>query len=63
MPLLLRTPLRTHRFHLPRRQFRSRVTGQHADPAVPAHAAKVAVPLLLLALACYAVGFWALTRI
>ncbi|MCI3274739.1 protein kinase domain-containing protein [Streptomyces cylindrosporus] len=25
--------------------------------------AKVAVPLLLLALACYAVGFWALTRI
>ncbi|MFF7735304.1 protein kinase [Streptomyces sp. NPDC007984] len=30
----------------------------HAGPA-----AKVAVPLLLLALACYAVGFWALTRI
>ncbi|MFJ4278252.1 protein kinase [Streptomyces massasporeus] len=32
----------------------------------PSHAgppAKVAVPLLLLALACYAVGFWALTRI
>ncbi|SMQ17581.1 serine/threonine protein kinase [Streptomyces sp. Ag82_O1-12] len=30
----------------------------HAGPP-----AKVAVPLLLLALACYAVGFWALTRI
>ncbi|GLP70496.1 hypothetical protein TUSST3_71160, partial [Streptomyces sp. TUS-ST3] len=25
--------------------------------------AKVAIPLLLLALACYAVGFWALTQI
>ncbi|MCX3287346.1 protein kinase [Streptomyces sp. NEAU-H22] len=30
----------------------------HAGPP-----AKVAVPLLLLALACYAVGFWALTRL
>ncbi|MFI6804550.1 protein kinase [Streptomyces luteogriseus] len=30
----------------------------HAGPP-----ARVAVPLLLLALACYAVGFWALTRI
>ncbi|MEV4784579.1 protein kinase [Streptomyces tuirus] len=30
----------------------------HAGPP-----AKVAVPLLLLALACYAVGFWALTRV
>ncbi|MFJ2948826.1 protein kinase [Streptomyces sp. NPDC087226] len=29
----------------------------------PGPPAKVAVPLLLLALACYAVGFWALTRI
>ncbi|MFI1164913.1 protein kinase [Streptomyces sp. NPDC020801] len=28
----------------------------------PGPPAKVAVPLLLLALACYAVGFWALTR-
>ncbi|MFI6855440.1 protein kinase [Streptomyces sp. NPDC050416] len=37
-----------HRAHRPRR---------------PGPPAKVAVPLLLLALACYAVGFWALTRI
>ncbi|SDD99668.1 serine/threonine-protein kinase [Streptomyces prasinopilosus] len=29
----------------------------------PGPPARVAVPLLLLALACYAVGFWALTRI
>ncbi|MDG9718635.1 serine/threonine protein kinase, partial [Streptomyces sp. DH24] len=29
----------------------------------PGPPAKVAVPLLLLALACYAVGFWALARI
>ncbi|MDH6700628.1 serine/threonine-protein kinase [Streptomyces sp. MAA16] len=29
----------------------------------PGPPAKVAVPLLLLALACYAIGFWALTRI
>ncbi|WP_406007910.1 protein kinase [Streptomyces sp. NBC_00637] len=29
----------------------------------PGPPAKVALPLLLLALACYAVGFWALTRI
>ncbi|HET9382101.1 MAG TPA: serine/threonine-protein kinase [Streptomyces sp.] len=29
----------------------------------PGPPAKVAVPLLLLALACYAVGFWALTRV
>ncbi|MFF6913554.1 protein kinase [Streptomyces sp. NPDC012466] len=32
-------------------------------PSRPGPPAKVAVPLLLLALACYAVGFWALTRI
>jgi serine/threonine-protein kinase len=29
----------------------------------PGPPAKVAIPVLLLALACYAVGFWALTRI
>ena len=29
----------------------------------PGPSAKVAVPVLFLALACYAVGFWALTRI
>ncbi|MEU7720301.1 serine/threonine-protein kinase [Streptomyces tibetensis] len=32
-------------------------------PSRPGPPAKVAIPLLLLALACYAVGFWALTRI
>ncbi|MDO0934649.1 protein kinase [Streptomyces sp. DG2A-72] len=32
-------------------------------PRRPGPPAKVAVPLLLLALVCYAVGFWALTRI
>ncbi|MEU0442724.1 MULTISPECIES: serine/threonine-protein kinase [unclassified Streptomyces] len=45
---------------------------QSPQPSRAAHAArrrrtgppaKVAVPLLLLALACYAVGFWALTRV
>ncbi|MFF7793622.1 protein kinase [Streptomyces sp. NPDC007991] len=35
----------------------------HRPPRRPGPPAKVAVPLLLLALACYAVGFWALTRI
>ncbi|MFI6352582.1 protein kinase [Streptomyces sp. NPDC050743] len=29
----------------------------------PGPSAKVAIPILLLALACYAVGFWALTRV
>ncbi|MFB6848266.1 protein kinase [Streptomyces sp. NPDC056373] len=32
-------------------------------PPRPGPPAKVAIPILLLALACYAVGFWALTRI
>ncbi|MFJ7337665.1 protein kinase [Streptomyces sp. NPDC101116] len=32
-------------------------------PSRPGPPARVAVPLLLLALACYAVGFWALSRI
>ncbi|GAA2297355.1 hypothetical protein GCM10010234_44640 [Streptomyces hawaiiensis] len=32
-------------------------------PSRPGPPAKVALPLLLLALACYAVGFWALARI
>ncbi|MEU9474337.1 serine/threonine-protein kinase [Streptomyces sp. NPDC048191] len=50
----------------------------HPPPGVPAHGrrarragrkrrpgppAKAAIPILLLALACYAVGFWALTRV
>ncbi|MGW2468574.1 protein kinase domain-containing protein [Streptomyces bauhiniae] len=34
----------------------------HSRPR-PGPSAKVAVPVLLLALVCYAVGFWALTRI
>ncbi|MDX3362552.1 hypothetical protein [Streptomyces sp. ME02-6978.2a] len=29
----------------------------------PGPPARIAVPVLLLALVCYAVGFWALTRI
>lgn len=37
-------------------------TRQHAQPR-PGPPAKVAVPVLLLALACFAVGFWALTQI
>ncbi|MEU0582297.1 serine/threonine-protein kinase [Streptomyces sp. NPDC006132] len=39
---------------------RHRAERQRRRPGPPA---KVAVPLLLLALACYAVGFWALSRI
>ncbi|MET9813586.1 serine/threonine-protein kinase [Streptomyces sp. NPDC006355] len=39
---------------------RHRAARQRRRPGPPA---KVAVPLLLLALACYAVGFWALSRI
>lgn len=35
---------------------------RHAQPR-PGPPAKVAVPVLLLALACFAVGFWALTQI
>ncbi|MFD7299808.1 protein kinase [Streptomyces pharetrae] len=35
----------------------------HAAARRPGPPAKVAVPLLLLALACYAVGFWALTQL
>ncbi|MYV43636.1 serine/threonine protein kinase, partial [Streptomyces sp. SID1328] len=34
----------------------------HSRPR-PGPSAKVAVPVLLLALVCYAVGFWALTRV
>ncbi|MGW3029868.1 serine/threonine protein kinase [Streptomyces sp. NPDC001178] len=40
-----------------RRSHRARPARRPGPPA------KVAIPLLLLALACYAVGFWALTRI
>ncbi|MEU8851825.1 serine/threonine-protein kinase [Streptomyces sp. NPDC048564] len=35
----------------------------HGVARRPGPPAKVAIPLLLLALACYAVGFWALTRV
>ncbi|MCT7352632.1 protein kinase [Streptomyces sp. 15-116A] len=46
----------------------SEATSRHAAPPSPPRRrpgppARVAVPLLLLALACYAVGFWALTQI
>ncbi|MEU4925012.1 protein kinase [Streptomyces yokosukanensis] len=47
-------PARGHRAGRARRARRNR------RPGPPA---KVAVPLLLLALACYAVGFWALARV
>ncbi|MCX5049547.1 MULTISPECIES: serine/threonine protein kinase [unclassified Streptomyces] len=40
-----------------RRNHRARPARRPGPPA------KVAIPLLLLALACYAVGFWALTRV
>lgn len=40
-----------------RRNHRARPARRPGPPA------KVAIPLLLLALACYAVGFWALTQI
>ncbi|MFI6563924.1 protein kinase [Streptomyces sp. NPDC050534] len=43
-----------------RRNHRARRARPARRPGPPA---KVAIPLLLLALACYAVGFWALTRI
>ncbi|MFJ8536575.1 serine/threonine-protein kinase [Streptomyces sp. NPDC093591] len=49
----------------PRRRGGHRAT-RRASPGLarrPGPPAKVTVPLLLLALACYAVGFWALTRI
>ncbi|MEU6918936.1 protein kinase domain-containing protein [Streptomyces olindensis] len=44
----------------PRTATRHRAERPRRRPGPPA---KVAVPLLLLALACYAVGFWALSRI
>ncbi|WP_369390534.1 protein kinase [Streptomyces sp. CG1] len=47
-------PAQRHRASRSRRAGRSRRTGPPA---------KVAIPMLLLALACYAVGFWALTRV
>ncbi|MGW5123632.1 protein kinase domain-containing protein [Streptomyces sp. NPDC004069] len=37
--------------------------GRPRRPRRPGPPAKVAIPLLLLALACYAVGFWALSRL
>ncbi|OLZ68443.1 serine/threonine protein kinase [Streptomyces sp. IMTB 2501] len=47
-------PAQRHRASRSRRAGRSRRSGPPA---------KVAIPMLLLALACYAVGFWALTRV
>lgn len=42
----------------PQRRHRAARPARRSGPP-----AKVAIPLLLLALACYAVGFWALTRV
>ncbi|MFG2946714.1 serine/threonine-protein kinase [Streptomyces adustus] len=41
----------------------ARETARHRARRRPGPPARVAVPVLLLALACYAVGFWALTRV
>ncbi|MGA5651982.1 protein kinase domain-containing protein [Streptomyces seoulensis] len=51
-----RTPPTVHPTETPR-------TPSHRAPSHSGPSAKVAVPVLLLALLCYAVGFWALTRV
>ncbi|NUP41287.1 MAG: serine/threonine protein kinase, partial [Streptomyces sp.] len=50
-------PVQAIRQETTRRSHRARPARRPGPPA------KVAIPLLLLALSCYAVGFWALTRI
>ncbi|MFJ7997022.1 serine/threonine-protein kinase [Streptomyces sp. NPDC096310] len=40
-----------------------RTVARHAPPRRPGPPPKVTVPVLLLALACFAVGFWALTQV
>jgi eukaryotic-like serine/threonine-protein kinase len=45
---------------VPARGRRARLASRSRRPGPPARAA---IPILLLALACYAVGFWALTRV
>ncbi|MET7655465.1 protein kinase [Streptomyces sp. NPDC005486] len=67
-PLAPHTP---HTPHAPRGPASARAASPHggrrghraARRERPGPPAKVALPLLFLALACYAVGFWALTRI
>ncbi|CAL9498412.1 serine/threonine-protein kinase [Streptomyces sp. enrichment culture] len=59
---------RDRRVPTPAQQFpqpppRAEARRNHRRRRRPGPPAKVAVPVLLLALACYAVGFWALTRI
>ncbi|MFE2583894.1 protein kinase [Streptomyces sp. NPDC059378] len=48
---------------VPRTPPTARETARHRARRRPGPPARVAVPLLLLALACYAVGFWALARV
>ncbi|MFE3602143.1 serine/threonine-protein kinase [Streptomyces sp. NPDC059142] len=40
-----------------------RTVAHHAPPRRPGPPPKVTIPVLLLALACFAVGFWALTQV
>ncbi|MEU6403951.1 protein kinase [Streptomyces sp. NPDC046985] len=49
--------------HAPARAVSRRRAHRAVRPARPGPPAKVALTLLLLALVCYAVGFWALTRL
>ncbi|MFF8572966.1 protein kinase [Streptomyces sp. NPDC015408] len=54
------TPTASYTARNPQAPAQHRATRRRRRPGPPA---AVAVPVLLLALACYAVGFWALTRI
>ncbi|MFF4208845.1 protein kinase [Streptomyces sp. NPDC001796] len=61
-----RHPLQDHAVpspHAPTQSQRVARHGRRAATRRPGPPAKVAVPVLLLALLCYAVGFWALLRI
>ncbi|POX54955.1 serine/threonine-protein kinase [Streptomyces sp. Ru72] len=61
-----RHPLQAHAVpspHTPTEPQRAARHGRRAATRRPGPPAKVAVPVLLLALLCYAVGFWALLRI
>ncbi|RSN35435.1 serine/threonine protein kinase, partial [Streptomyces sp. WAC 04229] len=54
------TPTASYTARNPQVPAQHRATRRRRRPGPPA---AVAVPVLLLALACYAVGFWALTRL
>jgi serine/threonine-protein kinase len=63
---VLRRPAYAYAVQSPHAATRPQEIARHGGkPAVrrPGPPAKVAVPVLLLALVCFAVGFWALTRI